>query len=190
MATLGEAVVLIGDLPEFPMLAPAWQLACEAVRRAAKTEAGVDIEVATCEFELALACEGLLGDGIGEALAPHLPTLPDKAGRRSREPRRSRGRQSRRTGAESYHPVACEKCRDAMTPARKMPRFGVLPELWTFKCSRCGRAKVLEARRTGAYVMFRSLQLDSAGRSSAGSSLRSLTIKQHSLSCSGHGGQS
>ncbi len=60
MRTLSDAVGLMGDLPEFPDLGPRWQLACEAVSRAARTRNPVDIEFATCELELVLGEDGLL----------------------------------------------------------------------------------------------------------------------------------
>ena len=58
--TLGQAVDLIGRLPEFPNLRPVWHLACAAVRRAATTGSAEDIEAATCELELALLQDELL----------------------------------------------------------------------------------------------------------------------------------
>lgn len=58
--TLSDAVGLMGDLPDFPNLAPRWQIACEAVSRAARTRDEIDVEFATCELELALSGDGHL----------------------------------------------------------------------------------------------------------------------------------
>ncbi len=69
VATLGDAVALIGELPEFPQLRPAWQRASEAIGQAAKTCDPVDVESATTELVQALAADNLLrlappgGDG-------------------------------------------------------------------------------------------------------------------------------
>ncbi len=59
VATLGDAVALIGQLPEFPRLRPGWLLACEAMARAARTADRDDVMWATCELELALAADHL-----------------------------------------------------------------------------------------------------------------------------------
>jgi hypothetical protein len=59
LKTLEDAVALIGHLPEFPKLTPGWELACEALGRAAKTRHAIDIEFATCELALALASDDL-----------------------------------------------------------------------------------------------------------------------------------
>ncbi len=62
IGTLGEAATFIGNLPEFPCLRPVWELACDAVARAARTRDQADLEAATCELELALLADKLLDD--------------------------------------------------------------------------------------------------------------------------------
>jgi hypothetical protein len=60
LATLGDAVAVMGDLPDFPRMPPVWLVACHAIRAAATTGSQSDIEDATCEIELALTAHDLL----------------------------------------------------------------------------------------------------------------------------------
>ncbi len=68
LSRLGDAVVLIGELPGFPDLQTGWQLACDALSRAASTRDIADIELASCELELALGQDELLDAGARRAM--------------------------------------------------------------------------------------------------------------------------
>jgi hypothetical protein len=60
LRTLADAVVLIGDHPDFPNLSPGWNLVCEAIQKAAASGGKSDVEFACCELELTLVREELL----------------------------------------------------------------------------------------------------------------------------------
>ncbi len=137
VATLSDATVLIGELPEFPMLRPEWGLACEAIRHAAKTKDLVDMETAACELELALIRDGLLDGEIG---------------------RRQTGNCGRPHAA--HEQIACRKCNRTMGLARKLPKFGALPELWTFVCKECGEVETCEVERVESSIVLRRISFD------------------------------
>jgi hypothetical protein len=60
LRTLGDGVVFIGELSEFPDLRPAWHRACATIGVAASTGDASDVETATRELAIALAQDGLL----------------------------------------------------------------------------------------------------------------------------------
>jgi hypothetical protein len=46
---------------------------------------------------------------------------------------------------DRHEPVACSNCGTLMALARKVPKLGGLPELWSFKCRACGAVETHEA---------------------------------------------
>ena len=82
VVTLGDAVRLIGDLPEFPSLRPAWQIACEAILRAATTLQPADIESASVEVEIACRGDLLVDDHRPSPGGPPFDPTPSKSDRK------------------------------------------------------------------------------------------------------------